>query len=151
MIQWGGWTELIIPLNFIDVLFLLLHSHLFFLLSFLMNGWLILFEIRIMCKEEECNRFELLTEECLEIHKKIFHGDQQFKDGHKPIEHCCSKRNEWLKCNTLIETNIQGEPKYRDEKGKEYTDIESFWNRTTLHEIEKQGKSKEEERRYTVS
>ena len=51
----------------------------------------------------------------------------------------CSKENEKLKCNTLIETNIQGEPKYRDEKYKEYTDIEKFWNRTTLQEI----KSKE--------
>ena len=35
---------------------------------------------------------------------------------------------------SLIETNIQGEPKYRDKKGKEYTDIESFQNRTTLQE-----------------
>ena len=55
------------------------------------------------------------------MHKKIFRGDQQFKDGHKPIEHCCSKINKGLKCNTLIETNIQGEPKYRDEKGKDVT------------------------------
>ena len=77
-----------------------------------------LIEMRIVCKEEECNRYELLTEECLEIHKKIFHRDQQCKDGHRPIEHCCSKINEGLKCNTLIETNIQGEPKYRDKKGK---------------------------------
>ena len=63
-----------------------------------------------MCKEEECNRFELLTEECLEIHKKIFHGDQHFKDGHRPIEHCCSKRNEVLKCNTLIDKIIRENP-----------------------------------------
>ena len=48
----------------------------------------------------------------------------------------CSKENEKLKCNTLIETNIQGEPKYRYEKSKEYIEIESFWNRTTLQEIE---------------
>ena len=70
-----------------------------------------LFEMRIMCKEKECNRYELQTEECLEIHKKIFHGDQQFKNGHRPIEHCCSKGKKELKCNTLIETNIQGKPK----------------------------------------
>ena len=77
----------------------------------------------IMCKEEKCNRYELLTEECLEIHKKIFHGDQQFKNGHRPIENFCSKGNEGLNCNTLIETNMQEKPKYRYEKGKEYTDI----------------------------
>ena len=76
-----------------------------------------------MCKKEECNRYELLTEECLEIHKKIFHRDQQFKDGYRTIEHCCSKGK---KGNTLIETNIQGKLKYRNEKGKEYTEIESF-------------------------
>ena len=37
-----------------------------------------LFEIKIVCKEEKCNRYELLMEECLEIHKKIFYEDQQF-------------------------------------------------------------------------
>ena len=42
-----------------------------------------------------------------------------------------------LKCRTLIETNkYTGEPKYRDEKGKKYPDIESFQNRTSLPEIE---------------
>ena len=46
------------------------------------------------------------------------HGDHQFKDEHRPIEHCCRKENEKLKYNTLIETNIQGELKYRDEKDK---------------------------------
>ena len=55
---------------------------------------------------------------------------------HRPIEHCCSKLNEGLKCITLIEINIQVKPKYRDEKDKEYTDIESFCNRTKLLEIE---------------
>ena len=91
-----------------------------------------LFEMRIVCKEEECKRYKLLTEECLKIHKKIFHGNQQFKD--RTIEHCYSKINEGLKCNTLIESNIQGEPKYRDKKGKKYTDRESFLNRTKLRE-----------------
>ena len=51
------------------------------------------------------------------------------------IEHYCSKINEGLKYNTLIETNIQGEPKYRDKKGKEYTDVVCFRNRTKLREI----------------
>ena len=69
------------------------------------------------------------------VHKKIFYGNQQFKDRQRPIEHFCSKGNEGLKCNTLIETNIQGEPKYRNKKDKEYTDIESFPNRTKLWEI----------------
>ena len=92
--------------------------------------------MRIVCKKEKCNRYELPTEECLEIHKKIFHGNQQFKDGHRPIEYCCSKRNEGLKCNTLIDTIIQGEPKYRDKKGKEYKNIESVQIRTKLWEIE---------------
>ena len=61
----------------------------------------------------------------MEIHKKIFDGDQKFKDKHRPIEHYCRKEDEKLKYNTLIETNIQGEP-------KEYTVTESFQNRTTL-------------------
>ena len=66
----------------------------------------------------------------------IFHKDQKLENGHKLKEHCCSKENEKLKSNILIETNIQGKSKYRKEKGKEYTDIESFQNRTTLQEIE---------------
>ena len=36
-------------------------------------------------KEEKYIGHELLTEECLEIHKK------QFKHGHRPVEHCCRK------------------------------------------------------------
>ena len=52
-----------------------------------------IFEMRILCKEEKYNRYELLKEDCLEIHKKIFHGDQQFKDWYRPIEHCCGKEN----------------------------------------------------------
>ena len=39
------------------------------------------------------------------------------------------------KCNTLIETNIQGEPIYRDEKGKKYTDIESFHNKIHFRKL----------------
>ena len=65
--------------------------------------------MRIVCKEKKCNRYELLKEGYLEKHKKIFHGDQQFKDGNKPIEHCCSKKKQKTNCNNLIETNIQGE------------------------------------------
>ena len=76
------------------------------------------------------------------MRKKIFHGYQQLKDGHSPIEHWCSKINEGLKCNTLIETNIQGEPKYRDKKGNKYPGIESFQNRTSLPEIEIQESQK---------
>ena len=64
--------------------------------------------MRIVCNEEKCNGYELLIEDCLEIQKKIFHRDHKFKDGYRPIEHFCSKENEKLKCNTLIETNIQG-------------------------------------------
>ena len=41
-----------------------------------------------------------------------------------------------LNCGTLTETNIKGQPKYRDEKGCEYPDIESFRNRKMLPEIE---------------
>ena len=86
--------------------------------------------------------FELLTEECLEIHRKIFHGDQKFEDGHRPIKHCCSKENKKLKCNTLIDKHTGGTQMQR-QKRKEYTDIESFGNRTKLQEIKIK-------RRYTV-
>ena len=37
-----------------------------------------------------------------------------------------------LKCKFVIETNIFGEPKYRDEKGNDYPNIKSFQNKTTL-------------------
>ena len=58
-------------------------------------------------------------EECLEIHTLMIHGDQQFQEGHRPIEDSCKKENEKLKCRTLIETNIVRECKDRDEKGNE--------------------------------
>ena len=63
-------------------------------------------------KKKECNRYELLIEECLEMHKLLFCGNLKFDDGHRPIEHSYKKENEKLKCRTLIETNIRGEPKY---------------------------------------
>ena len=36
----------------------------------------------------------------------------------------------------MIETNILGEPKYREKKGNKYSDIESFQNRMSISEIE---------------
>ena len=45
------------------------------------------------------------------------------------------RRKKKLKCRTLIETNIQGESKYRDERGNKYQNVESFQNRTSLPEI----------------
>ena len=65
-------------------------------------------------------------EECLEIHKLVYHRVQQFKNGHRPIKHSSKKENEKLKCRILIETNILRETKYRDEKGNKFPDIESF-------------------------
>ena len=90
-----------------------------------------LFERRIICKEKECNRYELLTEECLKIHKLLFHRNQHFEEGHS-----CKKDKDKLKYRTLIETNIQGETKYRDENCNKYPDIKSFQNRTSLPETE---------------
>ena len=80
----------------------------------------------------KCNRYELLMEECLKIDELVFHGNQHFEEAHRPIEHSCKKK---LNCRTLIEKNIQGKLKYRDEKGNEHPDIESFWNKTSLPEI----------------
>ena len=85
-----------------------------------------LFERRIICEEKECTRYELLMDECLKIHKLVFYGDQHFEEGHRSIEQVCNIENEKIKCSTLIETNIQGKPKYRDEKGDQYLDIESY-------------------------
>ena len=56
------------------------------------------------------------------------------------------QQNKKLICKYFDRDKIQGGPKQRDEKGKEYPDIESFQNRTTLQEIE----IKEEKRKYTV-
>ena len=44
----------------------------------------------------------------------------------RPIKLSCKKEKEKLKFRTLIETNIQGEHKYRHEKGNKYPNIESF-------------------------
>ena len=85
-----------------------------------------LFERRIICKEKECNRYKLLTEKCLKIHKLVFHGNQHFEEEHRPKEYSCKKEKEKLKCSTVIETNIQGEPKYRCEKCNKCPNIESF-------------------------
>ena len=71
----------------------------------------------------------------MEIHKLVYHGDRQFESRHKPIEHGFRRENEKPKCSNLIGTNILGEPKYRDEKGNEYPNIESFQNRTSLPKI----------------
>ena len=54
------------------------------------------------------------------------------------------QRKRKVKCNTLIETNIQGQPKHRN-KLIEYTDIESFRNKTTLQEIEIKENQREKE------
>ena len=62
-----------------------------------------LFKRKVICKKKECSKYELLTEECLEIHKLVYHGDQQFEDGHRPIKHGCKKENKNLKRRTLIE------------------------------------------------
>ena len=43
-----------------------------------------------MCEEKECNGNELLT------------INQNFEEGHRPIEHSCKKEKEKLKCRTLI-------------------------------------------------
>ena len=74
------------------------------------------------------------------MRKKIFHGYQQLKDGHSPIEHWCSKINEGLKCNTLIY-------KYT---GNPNTEKKSFRNRTKLWEIEIE-ENQRKRKRYTLS
>ena len=34
------------------------------------------FRKRIICEEKECNKYELITNECLEINKLVYHRDQ---------------------------------------------------------------------------
>ena len=74
----------------------------------------------------EYKGYELLTEKCLKTHKLLFHGDQKFEEGHRPIEHRCTLEKGKLTCRNLIETNREGLPKYMDEGGRAYQDIESF-------------------------
>ena len=94
------------------------------------EGALTMVDLFKRSKKKKCNRYELQMEECLETHKLVYHGDQQFEDEHRPIEYSCKKKNKKLKCRTLIETNILEKSKYRDKKGIKYQDIESFRNRT---------------------
>ena len=69
----------------------------------------------------------------------VFHENQQYEERHRPIEHSFKKKNKKLKCRTLIETNILGELKYRDEKNNKYPDIDI-------------GQQKEKKRKgYTIS
>ena len=95
-----------------------------------------LFKKRVLCEEKECNRYELLTEKCLEIHKLVYHKDQQFEDGHRPIEHSCRKENEKLKWRTLDRDKYIWGSKYRNEKSNKYPNIEIFLNSTSLTETE---------------
>ena len=44
----------------------------------------------------------------MEIHKKIFHEDQQFKDGHRPIKLSCNKGNKGPKCYTNRDKHTGG-------------------------------------------
>ena len=104
-----------------------------------------LFEIRILSEEEECNKYELLTQEFLKINKLVLHRNQQFKEGHRTIEHSCKKENEKLQCSTLIETNILGKPKYRDGKGNKYPSKKLLkQNGTSETEIQESQKKKTE-------
>ena len=73
----------------------------------------------------------------------MFHENQNFEEEHRPIEHSCKKV---IKFRTLLEINIQGEPKYRDEKGNKYPDIKSFQNKRSLPEIEIQESLKKRKR-----
>ena len=82
------------------------------------------------------SKIQTTNRELLGIHNRAFHRDQQFHEGLKPKEHRCKKEKEKLNCGNLTETNIKGQPKYRDEKRCEYSDIESFQNRTMLPEVE---------------
>ena len=75
-------------------------------------------------------------EECLKIQKLVFYRNQHFEEEHRPIEYTFKREKDKLKFRALIETTIKGKPKYRDEKGNKYPDIESFRNMTSLHEIE---------------
>ena len=47
-------------------------------------------EKRIVCQEPKCNRYELITENCVYIHKKFYHGNQQYKENCRPIKHKCN-------------------------------------------------------------
>ena len=43
-------------------------------------------EKRIVCEKYEFNKYELLTEKCLNIHNELYHGNQQYgevKNKHK--------------------------------------------------------------------
>ena len=54
-------------------------------------------------------------EECLKMHKLVFHRNQHFEERDRPIESSCKKESKKLKFKTLIETYIQRESKYGDE------------------------------------
>ena len=77
-----------------------------------------------------------LTEKFFKTHKLLCHGDQKFEEGHRPIEHRCILEKGKRTCRNLIEANREGLPKYMDEGGRAYQDIESFRDRSELPKIE---------------
>ena len=83
----------------------------------------------------------------------MYHGDQQFENGHRPIEHSCRKESEKLKFRTLIVTYIFKEQKYKDEK--EVTEIGSLYQELKFKRAKKKRKGNilfptEEERKHKL-
>ena len=50
-----------------------------------------LFERRIIYEENECNKSELLMEECLKIHRLVFYENLHFEKGHRLIDYSYKK------------------------------------------------------------
>ena len=78
---------------------------------------------KIVCKELEQNKYELLTEKCLYIHKELYYGKEPYEENCTRIKHKCSQEGEKLKYINLIEVIKKGKTEFKDEEKHLYTDV----------------------------
>ena len=56
----------------------------------------------------------------------MYHEDQLFDRGDRPIEKRCVQEGQQLRCINLIETYNKGKTKYTAEDRKIYSDVKNF-------------------------
>ena len=59
---------------------------------------------------------QILTEECLKMQKLVFYGNQNFEEGHRPIEVVRKKKKE-AKMKDSDRDRYTGETQIRKQKG----------------------------------
>ena len=61
----------------------------------------------LICEEHKFNKYKLTTKKCLDIPKKLYHGNQQYIRNCRPIKHKCRQKGEQPTCISLIKVNTK--------------------------------------------